>query len=173
MNFQIGGTFIGVVPPARCPQPQGPWRHECGVLAGTSTRLPCPVEKNLPALGRSVNPSKPTNPTSRPRREGRQTGPLPFSLARAWTVGKPFKAYKPHQTAQPTGLRIGLSFFTGSRFVGKKPLKTHQTLQTAPFGWHTDTVIIYSHLAQAIGQHRIHAQTHPRKNLSGSLPPAQ
>lgn len=70
--------------------------------------MPVAWAKHLLALRRPVNPSKPTNPTNGGRaicgrvvllerrkldwyaRDGK-------TLARAWTVGKPFKAYKPHQ----------------------------------------------------------------------------
>lgn len=86
------------------------------------------------ALGRSANPSKPTNPTTQPWSAGRKTELQPFSFARASTVGKPSKAYKPHQPARSAGLRTPPCFFTCSRFVGKKPFKTHQTLPSHPAG---------------------------------------
>ena len=65
-----------------------------------------PQRKHLLALGRSVNPSKPTNPTNRPQGACRQTRASALSLARTSTVGKPSKAYKPHQPAPPAGLRV-------------------------------------------------------------------
>ena len=129
------------------------------------------------------------------------------TLARAWTVSKPLKAYKPHQSAPACRPQSGASaVFTCSRFDGQQTLQSLQTpptcpacrsanrppafslarvsseknpskptkpYQAPPVGWHTDTVFNHSLLAMASGLHGIHAQTNPRKNLSGSLPPAQ
>ena len=54
------------------------------------------------------------------------------TLARAWTVGKPLKAYKPHQPAQtcrPQNRAAAL--FTCSRFDGRETLQSLQTPPTA------------------------------------------
>lgn len=86
-----------------------------------------------PALGRSANPSKPTNPTSWHRRAGHKTGPQPFSLARASTVGKPSKAYKPHQPARPAGLRVVPLLFSLAR-VSSGPPPANPTKPPRPQG---------------------------------------
>ena len=89
----------------------------CGVRIARSAP---PQKKHLLALGQSANPSKPTNPTIRPWTTWFKNWAAVFSLARASTVGKPFKAYKPHQPARPAGLRIGPQLFHWLTFRRKK-----------------------------------------------------
>lgn len=109
LNFRL--SWNGSCPQS-CPQP-------CFVSALVGRR----DSTYRLALGRPANPSKPTNPTSRPWSTCPESRPLPFSLARAWTVGKPSKAYKPHQPAQPVGLRVAPLLFHWLAFRRKKTLQ--------------------------------------------------
>jgi len=122
--FKLGAHLQASVPPRRCPQPRGLQQpQKPGFGAPVPPARHGWKKKHLLALGRSANPSKPTNTTSRPGRAGCQSGPQLFSLARASTVGKPSKAYKPHQPARPAGLRVARLRFHWLAFRRKKTLQ--------------------------------------------------
>lgn len=149
--------------PQSCPQPSVVSTMMGGAILHTGPRLD----------GQQTPQSLQTPPIS-PGAQAAKPGLCPFHLlALRRSVNPP----KPTNPTNLPGLRVCESaplLFSQARVSSEKnPSKPTKPYQATPPGWHTDTVFNYSFLAMASGLHGIHAQTNPRKNLSGSLPPAQ